>query len=171
MGIDEYAPLAARLYWISCNVVFIWRDTHRGENLGKCLHPTATPHSESKKGTRILDHHFSLRPAVFHNWFLFTGKVNKKFINAKKNLHQSQEFFSRILDHQIYITAKAYWRLVFPIFFIETKLSRRDRHGSRRERERTPGFRQVGGGCQESLRGLILSWRQWGLWVKSPAFS
>ncbi len=126
--------LLPRLYWISCNVVivFVRRETQRRE-LRKMSSPYInTTQWIKEKGTWILYHHFSLRPTVFSQ-LIFIHWKSEQNTSMQKNLHQSQEFFSRILDHQIYITAKAYWRSVFPNFFIETKLSRRDRHGSRRE--------------------------------------
>ncbi len=113
--------------------LFLTRDTQRRE-----LRKMSSPYSnttqwikEKELGSCIITSSL-VGPQFFHNWFLFTGKVNKTH-QCKKNPSPVSGIFLPILDHQIYITAKAYWRLVFPIFFIETKLSRRDRHGSRRE--------------------------------------
>ncbi len=147
--------LLPRLYWISCNVVLVFIRRERGENLGKCLHPTATPHSESKKkelGSCIITS--LLGPQIFHNWFLFTGKVNKIYINAKKPFTSLRNFFSDFRPSDLH-HSKGLLKISVPYFFIETKLSRRDRHGSRRESGLLYWWISAGmkGGCQKSLRG------------------
>jgi hypothetical protein len=161
MGIDEYAPLAVRLYWISCNVVlvFIRRETQRGENLGKRLHPTATPHSESKKGTRILYHHFSLgRPTVFSQLFFVHWKSEQKIHQCEKNPSPVSGIFFPILDHQITSQQRPIEDQCSPFFFYrDNVISQRPAWQSEGETADTWISAGRTGGCQESLRGFIHS--------------
>ncbi len=116
MGI-EYAPLAASL--LDAAAMSSLSDARqRGENLGKCLHPTATPHSESKKkelGSCIITSPL-VGPQFFHNWFLFTGKVNKTY-QCKNTLHQSQEFFSSDFRPSDLHHSKGLLKISVPHFF------------------------------------------------------